>query len=254
MTFRTINWRNPLLATIAGIAAFAANAAISAASGADPSTKKRPVVVEFFTSQSCSSCIPAAAYFRDLAARDDVVALAWHVDYWNALQTKKGTWVDPYSSKVCTDRQRQYNINLRERSSVFTPQMVVGGKAESVGSKADKIDALIEEAHAEGAGAVIDTRRTEDSLEFAISESAAGGNAYLVTFKPQAVTTIKGGENAGREYHAVNAVTSVERLGAVRRIGATFNIDPPTGGYGCALFMQAPGQGAITAAAYCPAN
>lgn len=240
------------MTALAGTAALAAITAPAAAESGDAAAA--PVVVEFFTSQSCSSCIPAAAYFQELAARDDIVALAWHVDYWNALQTKKGAWVDPFSSQVCTERQRKYNINLRKRSSVFTPQMVVGGKAEAVGSKTEKVDALIEEAHMRGPGAAVEARRADDRLEFRIGASDAGGNAYLVTFKSKIVTPIKGGENAGREYHVVNAVTAVERLGAVRRVGATLATRQPAEGYGCALIMQAPGQGAIAGAAYCPAE
>src|SRR6266404_4981525 len=76
-----------------------------------------PVVVELFTSQGCSSCPPADAYLGDLARREDILALGFHVDYWNYIG-----WADPYSLKLATQRQEDYarQMNLE---SVFTPQM-----------------------------------------------------------------------------------------------------------------------------------
>jgi len=189
-----------LVFALAGAAspASAQDGPASAQDGRAPS-RQGVVTVEFFTSQACSSCIPAAAYFRELAAREDIVALSWHVDYWNALQTRAGHWVDPYSSKVYTARQRKYNINLRNRSSVFTPQMVINGGAEAIGSEKATVNRLIAEAAADMPAVAVSARREADgAIRFDVSGSAEGGKAYLVVFKHDITTEIHGGENSGR--------------------------------------------------------
>jgi len=84
----------------------------------DPEDTPGPVLVEMFLSQACNMCPPAAALFPDVAARPDVVALAWHVDYWNMTASEEhGRWVDPFSDPAYTERQKRYNINIRNRSS-----------------------------------------------------------------------------------------------------------------------------------------
>lgn len=219
------------------------------------SETKTPVVVEFFTSQSCRSCIPAAKYFRQLADRDDVVALSWHVDYWNTLQTRKGNWVDPYSDKNCTKRQRKYNINLRKRNSVFTPQMVISGAAEAVGSEEETVNKLIDDVSAQLAPVAISAEQAADgAITFTVGENQNGGNAYLVTFMPEIMTDVTGGENKGRQYYGINAVKNLQSLGAVRSVGASVTVAPPEEGYGCALIVQEPNQGRIITAQYCPSS
>src|SRR5712671_4480747 len=89
---------------------------------------ERPIVVELFTSQGCSSCPPADALLAELAKRPDVLALSFHVDYWDRLG-----WKDPYSSRAATDRQNRY-AKLLALHTVYTPQIVVDGKWEAVGS------------------------------------------------------------------------------------------------------------------------
>jgi len=95
-----------------------------AATNAQP----RPVVVELFTSQGCSSCPPADAYVGKLSARSDVLALSFHVDYWDDLG-----WRDRFALAQSVERQNIYARNLR-RSTVYTPQLVVDGRDDSVGS------------------------------------------------------------------------------------------------------------------------
>ena len=98
------------------------------------------IAVELFTSQGCSSCPPADAFLGDLARRDDVLPLSYHVDYWNYLG-----WSDPFSSAEATERQRSYRRVLGKRY-VYTPQMVINGNAEAVGSGRGKVLRLIERA------------------------------------------------------------------------------------------------------------
>ena len=85
-------------------------------------------VVELFTSQGCSSCPPADALLADLADRDDVLALSFHVDYWDYIG-----WKDPFASPQYTQRQRVYSQVFGKRY-VYTPQMVVNGSFEMTGS------------------------------------------------------------------------------------------------------------------------
>ena len=103
-----------------------------------------PVVVELFTSQGCNTCPPADAYLGELAKRRDVVALSLHVDYWDYIG-----WKDPYAIAVATERQRAYASQFG-KGFVYTPQMVVDGAAEAVGSHrstvSDEIDARAQDA------------------------------------------------------------------------------------------------------------
>ena len=90
--------------------------------------KARPAVVELFTSQGCSSCPPADAYVGELAQRPDILALTFHVDYWNHLG-----WRDRFGLPESEKRQREYARALH-LSSVFTPQVVIDGQGSYVGS------------------------------------------------------------------------------------------------------------------------
>src|SRR6476660_4669091 len=86
------------------------------------------VVVELFTSQGCSSCPPADALLRDLRRDPTVIAIAYHVDYWDNLGRR-----DHFSAREWTQRQMEYIRTLR-LPSAYTPQMVVGGTRQMVGS------------------------------------------------------------------------------------------------------------------------
>jgi hypothetical protein len=107
-----------------GTVAAAAMACAVAMAQAQP----RPVVVELFTSQGCSSCPPADAYLGRLSARTDVLALAFHVGYWDDLG-----WRDRFALPKSLERQSIYARNLH-RSSVYTPQLVVDGREDDLRS------------------------------------------------------------------------------------------------------------------------
>lgn len=233
--------------TLSLIAALAAGAADNTSSATAP---RGPVVVELFTSQSCSSCVAAADYFVELARRDDVVALGWHVDYWNALQTRRGRWVDPYSDAAFTERQRLYNRNLRETNAVYTPQMVVNGASEAVGSARRNVEGLVSAEKASPPATRIGNieRSAGGNVAFSVD---GPGDVFIVYFKPQSETAVAGGENAGRKFNDVNIVTDVAPLGAAS-VGARFTAPAPDKGKRCAVLVQAPDQGRIHAAQYCP--
>src|SRR5215468_4014633 len=109
---------------------------------------RSPVVVELFTSEGCSSCPPADAVLAQLqqtqpVAGAEVIALGEHVDYWNYIG-----WSDPFSAPVFSQRQNDYT-NAFGAFSVYTPQMVVDGQTEFVGSKMSKaLDAIAKAARA----------------------------------------------------------------------------------------------------------
>jgi len=173
--------------------------------------EQTPVVVELFTSQGCSSCPPADAYLGELARRPDVLALSYHVDYWNYIG-----WIDPFGSKAATQRQRDYakHLNLRY---VYTPQMVVNGTSEGIGSEREAIETLIHAAQREAPArqGISITRNPDGRLAVHVD---GGGSAelakiVLVGFDDERVTPVSSGENEGRTLREYQIVRSYEAVG-----------------------------------------
>ena len=106
----------------------------------DAGASQSPVVVELFTSQSCSSCPPADRNLGKLSENPNVIALGFHVTYWNHLH-----WEDTLSNEFSTKRQRSYAAAFRN-GRVYTPQMVVNGEQEFVGSNGSKVNAALKKA------------------------------------------------------------------------------------------------------------
>jgi hypothetical protein len=170
-----------------------------------------PVVVELFTSQGCSSCPPADAYLGELAQRPDVIALSFHVDYWNYIG-----WADPFASKFATERQRAYarQLNLRY---VYTPQMVVDGTTQGIGSERAAIAQLIAAAKAEKAprpGLTL-MRRPDGAVAIHVDAAAAAKPAtlWLVGFDREHTTQVLRGENQGATLRDYQVVRSSSRVG-----------------------------------------
>lgn len=168
----------------------------------------RPIVlVELFTSQGCSSCPPAEALLLDLAEQPNVLALAFHVDYWDRLG-----WTDPYSSPEATRRQYDYAGYFGE-SRVYTPQIVVGGREGMVGSYRAQVLAAIDTALADpGAAVSLSFRLEGGSLAIGIGAGRGQGRLLLVGFDPRIVTAVRRGENAGRSIEQANVVRSLETV------------------------------------------
>ncbi len=169
------------------------------------------------------------------------------------LNTKQGRWVDPYSEAAFTTRQKAYNMRLRKRSSVYTPQAIVNGEMEAVGSSGDKINDMLAQAASREDRTGIEATAEDGAISFRVGESDAGGNAFLVTFKREVTTQIPRGENAGHTFDEVNVVTGVKPLGVVLRRGKELTAEGSLAAdEGCALIVQEPKQARIIAAAYCP--
>ena len=122
---------------IGGVAAIVAGQAGGANARA---TAEGPWAIELFTSQGCNSCPPADAFLGKLAKRPDIVALSFHVDYWDYIG-----WKDPFASRETTERQRAYARVLKQRY-VYTPEMVVDGIGHDTGRDPGPIDALLAKA------------------------------------------------------------------------------------------------------------
>lgn len=234
---------------------------IAAVAGARPvfaGAGEPAVAVELFTSQGCFSCPAAEAYLRRLADRRDIVALEFHVHYWDALvYGAAGKWKDPYSSPAHSDRQRAYNQRIRGRAGVYTPQMVVGGRFERVGSDEGRIEDAIRRARGGAPRLDVAVRRAGgNALEVAIDGKAGPASVWLVTFLRAATTEVRSGENKGKTLVSRHIVTAVREVGrwdgtpARLALGAA----PPKRGEGCAVLVQHGSDGPVLGAAYCPAE
>lgn len=204
-----------------------------------------PVVVELYTSQGCSSCPPADAMLRDLAARDDVIALALHVDYWDYIG-----WADSFARPEFTRRQKAYARAAGARM-VYTPQMIIGGQDHVVGAHPMEVIDLIDRHRALEQPIAVMLGVSGDAVRI---EAARVGGAerpgvvQLVRYEPQQTVEIRRGENAGRTLDYVNIVTSWEVLGEWD--GAEpFVAEVPRGAGPMVVMVQSPGHGPVLGAA-----
>jgi hypothetical protein len=169
-------------------------------------TQSRPAVVELFTSEGCSSCPPAEAYIGELAQHKDVLALSFHVDYWDELG-----WKDPFSLRGSTERQSAYSKALG-RSSVYTPQVVIDGKDDYVGTDRRNIGKALAAART---GVPIGISLGEEGVvvELGAQEKVAPSEVFLVMYLRKATSSIGRGENAGRTLEEFNIVRGIRALG-----------------------------------------
>ena len=202
----------------------------------------RPVVVELFTSQGCSSCPPANAYLNELAhERADVLPLAFHVTYWDRLG-----WKDPFSLEAATERQDVYGHRFGDGS--YTPEIVVDGASSHVGSSRWEVGSAIEQAKRQSQTAA-SVSITQDGGQLLIEVGAGKGNArlLLIGFDHEHQTAIRRGENSGRTLEEANVVRSIRKIGdwqgAALRVNETF-----PEGQEVAVVLQAP-DGKIVGAA-----
>jgi hypothetical protein len=183
-----------------------------------------PVLVELFTSEGCSSCPPADALLQKLDAQPipgvQLIVLSEHVDYWNHIG-----WKDPYSSQFFSQRQNIYAQRMGG-STVYTPQMIVDGTSEFVGS--DGLRAL----------KAIDISRGEEKLPVNISNAsltngtlhgqieigtlpeslhAKSADVYVAVALSHAESQVLRGENEGRRLQHVAVVKSVTKIGTVSK-------------------------------------
>ncbi len=228
----------PMLCLLA-IAGFLAQAPATAQESGNP------VVVELFTSQGCSSCPPADALLHDLAKREDVIALALHVDYWDYIG-----WADSFAQAAFTERQKGY-ARASGRSSVYTPQMIIDGTHDVVGNRPVDVTALIDRAEDRPSGVALQLSRDKDRLRIVLSTKAPVGAAdlHLVRYMPDAEVAITRGENAGHSLHYSQIVTDWDVIARWDGQGEYRTEVPISGGKPVVVLVQKPDHGPVLAAA-----
>lgn len=208
-------------------------------------TAQQSVVVELFTSQGCSSCPPADELFLQLAARDDVIALALHVDYWDYIG-----WKDHFASPRYTQRQKGYAAVVGSRS-IYTPQFIVHGEDHVVGYKpmqlAERIQAQARTY--EQPGLELNAELSDGTLSVQPSMPVKGQSVLqFVTYLPEETVAIGRGENRGRTVTYGNIVTSWQVLdGWNGRDALELRVEVPQG-QGAVAILQAAGQGPVLSA------
>lgn len=224
---------------------------------APPEGPGGPVVVELFTSQGCSSCPPADRLLsrlgQDPKLAGRVVPLAFHVDYWDSIG-----WRDPFDSQRWSQRQQAYARAFRS-NRIYTPQLVVGGRSECVGSDEREVMRRIGEAlGAPPAGRVtlaVDPPTPDGRLgvtvEAKLARTVASGDLdlWVAVWETGLVTPVGAGENASRTLHNDFVVRRFEKAfalpgtaGAERSGSLVLGIDKrwKAGALGVAAFLQDP--------------
>lgn len=223
-----------------GVAA-AALLGIASTTAAMAADAAHPTVIELYQSQGCSSCPPANANVLALSNRPDVLALSFQVTYWDSLG-----WKDTFAKPQYTDRQWDYARAFRH-SEVWTPQVVVNGRADVVGSRKGQIEALLASADRGTGGPVVDIAGNRAT----ISGKAFGHHAdvWLVRYDPNIVqVAVRAGENGGRTLPHKNIVRELVRIGEWEGATQSYTLPAAQDGLKTAVLVQDGRGGPIIAA------
>nr|WP_312365516.1 thioredoxin family protein [Ensifer sp.] len=196
-------------------------------------------VVELFTSQGCSSCPPADAALKKLVDDGDVVALSYHVDYWNYLG-----WKDTLASSDNTDRQYAY-ARMLGRNGVYTPQAILNGRDHINGANLQAIKSRLDAMKADGKGLAVpvDAKINGDEISIKVGAGDGKANVVVVYFDRARVVDVEKGENSGKKISYWHAVRDIQTIGMWDGKAATFTL-PATvlteqrGKSGCAVLLQ----------------
>ena len=217
--------------TVASVVVIVIAIAVSAAIAPKP-LGPAPVVVELFTSQGCSSCPPADALLSQLHNRRGVIPLGFHVDYWDHLG-----WRDAFSSRQWTQRQMMY-VHSMHLESAYTPQAVVNGTRQLVGSNEPALETAIEESSRRSVVGHVSLQASRNGNVITANVQADAPPAYdlvLAIFQDGVTTSIGGGENSGRTQTENAIVRKIERVSTGT---TTIPIDPRWKDVGVAVFLQ----------------
>jgi len=232
-----------LLASAAAVAAAAtyATASSQAVPNPRPAPGTRPVVIELFQSQGCSSCPPALTVLDQEANRPDVIALNFAVTYWDQLG-----WKDIYAKPEFTARQWDY-ARASGRGNVATPQLIVAGRQAVLGSRKGEVDAAIAAASRRDGPTIA---LANGRITVGSGKTATPATVLLADYDPRTVAVpIRAGENDGRTLPHRNIVKSLATLGRWSGAPATFTAPPPHPGWARAILVQSGKGGPILAAA-----
>jgi hypothetical protein len=230
---------------------------LSLAAQSSTPQNRTPVLVELFTSEGCSSCPPADKLLATLQQQQPVtnahiIVLEEHVDYWD-----RAGWRDRFSSSLFTERQNLYAPRLKFDDS-YTPQMVVDGQAQFLGSDPAKALASITQA-AQTPKIVltlslptVDGKRVACSVSTPAGATLPRGDLYAALVDANASTEVKSGENGGKHLEHVSVVRSFQRIGKVQDLSkgpVSFKLSAPTDEAAAhmrlVVFAQLPDQGPV---------
>jgi hypothetical protein len=213
---------------------------------------RRPVVVELFTSQGCSSCPPADAFLSQLAERKDVLAMSLPVTYWDMLG-----WKDTLASEGNTRRQKAYAAAMG-RGGIYTPQMIVDGVTDVVGSREAQVEAAIAARAGDMHAVPITVLATGDTLHITIGAASerqrVEATVWLFHILTRASVDVMAGENQGRNLVYRNVVRDVRPVGLWK--GLALSLDLPRSDQisaphdAVAVLLQEGGYGRILGAAF----
>jgi hypothetical protein len=213
-----------------------------------------PTVLELFTSQGCSSCPPADKLLRGFAERADLIALSFSVDYWDHLG-----WKDTLALPKNTARQKAYAKALGT-GNIYTPQLVIHGAAQAIGSHKTDIDKAIADVRRDKSQRRVELAATRDGKRLTIEVAAAPAGApainatvWLAVVAPLVEVDVKRGENRGRKLLYHNVVRDITPVGMWS--GQMLRIDLPASvssepGARCAVIVQGEDGGRILAATW----
>ena len=225
----------PLFGALAAVLALAAPAA------AETLRAHPKAVVELFTSQGCASCPPADALLSSLAGDDDVITLAYHVDYWDYVG-----WPDTFGSADNSNLQRAYAKGWNS-SRIYTPQMVINGTKDVVGSRRTEVQNALDAATL---SLPVDITMTSHMIKVSVQSRVGARDAvvWLVTYRDRAEVTIDKGDNAGKTMVYTQVVTSRQPLGLWEgATGANLKLPLPEilndGSTGIAVIVQQESNG-----------
>ncbi len=206
----------------------------------------RPVVVELFTSQGCSSCPPADEILAELAQRNDVIALALHVDYWDYIG-----WKDQFGDPDHATRQRAYAV-AGGRKSIYTPEMIINGITDIVGAKPMAVAQAITDHKNDPALVDLTLTRSGDILQINAKTLPGAKGPFtvnLLQYIPSQKANIKRGENAGHAFSYHNIVQNWSVLGDWSAQEPLALTAPIKGDLPAVVIIQQSGAGPIVAAA-----
>jgi hypothetical protein len=211
---------------------------------------KRPVVVELYTSQGCSSCPPADVLLGQLATRKDVLAISLPVTYWDMLG-----WRDTLASDSNTRRQKAYAKELG-RGGVYTPEMIIDGASDVVGSRTQAVESAIAARASDMQAVPVEIEANRQQIHIAVGSAPDHGQRdatiWLFGILPQATVGIGDGENSGRTitYHTV--VREIRSIGTWRGQPVSVSMPRAEAGPphdGIAVIVQQGGYGRVLGAA-----
>ena len=228
----------------------------------DGSPEQGLKLIELYTSHGCSSCPPADALLGELLESDDqLLALEYHVDYWNTLvHGSAGSFTDPFSNAEYSMRQREYNAaGLKGRPGVYTPQAVINGRFATVGSNRRHITKALDQPVKQALSIKFESDTNQNALNVSVTgsdqqrEALEGTSITIAYYLNESTTRITGGENSDKTLVNHHIVTQQTLLGKVVAEGEmTFRADLPADAQGCVVMVQERAITPVYAAAACP--